>query len=105
MRDKRLQQERELEEAKSKAGEKQESVEERKARLAAQRDLLRKQMEEKRQQELVDFNKRLETKAGDDLYSQFKKMDQGKKTQEEASMLEKRRMIYSNLRKEIEKDE
>ena len=33
-----------------------ESVEERKARLQAQRDMLRKLKEEKRQQELSDFN-------------------------------------------------
>lgn len=44
MRDKRLKQDQELEEAKNR----QETVEERKARLAAQRDLLRKMKEEKR---------------------------------------------------------
>ena len=66
MRDKRLKQDQELEEAKNR----QETVEERKARLAAQRDLLRKLKEDKRQQELEDFNKRLDAKpAGGDLYS------------------------------------
>lgn len=66
MRDKRQKLDQELEEAKNR----QESVEERKARLAAQRDLLRKLNEDKRQQDLADFNKRLDAKpVGGDLYN------------------------------------
>ena len=75
MRDKRAKQDKDLEEAKTRVDNKPESIEERKARLAAQRDMLRKQMEEKRQQELSDFNKRLEEKPSEDLYGAFKKMD------------------------------
>jgi hypothetical protein len=63
--------------------------------------------EEKRQLELEDFNKRLEAKpaAGDDLYNQFKQIDAGKKLSGAESELEKRRQIYRNVRKEIDKDE
>jgi len=54
-REKRLKAEQEVENAKNRP----ETVEERKARLAAQRDLLRKMKDEKRQAELDDFNNRL----------------------------------------------
>ena len=107
MREKRIKQEKENEEAKNRQEIKQETVEERKARLAAQRDLLRqmkddtsrelndalRQMkEEKRQQELEDFNNKLQTQpAQDNLYNQFKKMDEGKKLAGEQSELDKRR--------------
>ena len=102
MREKRQKQDLELEEAKNK----QETVEERKARLAAYRDLLRKMKEEKRQQELDDFNKRLDAKpAGDNLYNQFRKIDENKKNLDAESELEKRRQIYKNVRKDIEKNE
>jgi hypothetical protein len=88
MRDKRQKQDQELEEAKNR----QETVEERKARLAAQRDLLRKLKEDKRQQELEDFNKRLDAKpVGGDLYNQFKKIDENKKGMDADAELEKRR--------------
>ncbi len=42
---------------------------------------------------------------GDNLYNQFKKIDENKKTQEAESELEKRRQIYKNVRKDIEKNE
>lgn len=45
----------------------------RKARLIAQRDALRKAKEDKRQQELTEFNAKTETK--DNLFSELKKMD------------------------------
>lgn len=92
MREKRIKQEKENEEAKNRQEIKQETVEERKARLAAQRDLLRQMKEEKRQQELEDFNNKLQTQpAQDNLYNQFKKMDEGKKLAGEQSELDKRR--------------
>ena len=102
MREKRLKAEQDLEEAKNR----QETVEERKARLAAQRDLLRKMKDQKRQEELKDFNQRFgESKAaqGDDLYNQFRKMDAEKKNPD--SELERRRQIFKNVRKEIARDE
>lgn len=43
----------------------------------AQRDKLRKIQQEKREQELVEFNKKTETKS--DLFSELKKMDENVK--------------------------
>lgn len=106
MRDKRLKQDQEIEEAKSKQENYQETVEERKARLAAQRDLLRKIKDDKRQQELDEFNQRLTSQPGEDgLYNQFKKMDENKKMSNAELELEKRRQIFKNVRKEIDRDE
>jgi hypothetical protein len=48
-------------------------MEERKARLRAQRDQLRKAQEEKRQQELQEFQAKTETKS--DLFAELKSMD------------------------------
>ena len=59
MQDKRKATEAAIEEKKS-AAPTGESIEERKARLAAQRDMLRKIKEEKRQQELAEFNNTLQ---------------------------------------------
>jgi len=55
MREKNAKAEADLAAQKSKG----ESMEERKARLLAQRDMLRKMKEEKRQQELADFNNQM----------------------------------------------
>jgi len=52
----------------------QESVEERKARLRAQRDLLVKQKQEKRQAELGEFKNNISNK--DDLHSELRKLDE-----------------------------
>lgn len=103
LRDKQQKQDQALEEAKGK----QETIEERKARLAAQRDLLRKMKDEKRQQELEDFNKRLDAKPEEEngLYNQFKRIDEGKKNLSAEEELEKRRQIYKNVRKDLGKDE
>lgn len=75
----------------------------RKARLLAQRDLLRKQKEEKRQQELEMFNKKTETK--EDLFTELKRMDddvklkaEAKKKEEEAA---RRLEMYRKVRQEI----
>lgn len=62
--------------------------------------------EDKRQQELEDFNNRLQFKPADDeLFNQFKKMDESKKLPGADSELDKRRQIYKNVRKEIDRDE
>lgn len=62
--------------------------------------------DEKRQQELEEFNKRLETKPEDkNLYNQFKRIDEGKKNLSAEEELDKRRQIYKNVRKELGKDE
>lgn len=55
-------------------GPNQTDVQERKARLLAQRDRLRQIQDEKRKQELEDFNKKTETKS--DLFSELKKIDE-----------------------------
>lgn len=69
---KRIAAEKKLEEAKT-TGPSKDEVEDRKARLLAQRDLLRKQKEAKRQAELETFNAKTETK--EDLFQELKKMD------------------------------
>ena len=57
-----------------------ESVDERKARLEAQRDLLRRMKEEKRQKELNEFNSKLEVgnAQSKNLAEEFKDMDANK---------------------------
>ena len=78
MRKKREEAEKKLEESKLNAGgPSTQDKEDRKARLLAQRDALRKAKEEKRQAELVDFNKKTENK--DDLFKELKKIDEGLK--------------------------
>jgi hypothetical protein len=52
-------------------------MEDRKARLMAQRDLLRKQKEDKRQAQLEEFKQKTETK--EDLYAELKRLDENKK--------------------------
>ena len=49
-------------------------MQERKARLMAQRDALRKAKEQERQTELKEFKQKTETK--EDLFSQLKNMDE-----------------------------
>jgi hypothetical protein len=51
----------------------QESIEERRNRLKAQRDLLVKQKQEKRDKELGEFNEKTKTK--DDLHKELLEMD------------------------------
>ena len=121
MREKREKAERENAEKKKELGigEGGETVEQRKARLLAQRDLLRKAKQEKREQELKEFNEKMGLQDGSvgqkSLFEQFKKLDEEKKvpvfdagaaggTLADAN-LERRRQIYKNVRKDIEKDE
>lgn len=57
-----------------------ETMEERKARLQAQRDMLRRLKEEKRQKELSEFNQKLDSGgSGPSLADEFKQMDANKK--------------------------
>ena len=71
---KRLAAEKALEEMKDGGkGPNKSEIEERKARLLAQRDKLRQAQEEKRRQELEEFQKRTETKS--ELFAELKKMD------------------------------
>ena len=69
---KRIAAEKALEEAKEHG-----KIEERKNRLLAQRDLLRKAKEQERQEELEEFNKKTETKS--DLFAELKRMDENMK--------------------------
>ena len=69
---KRLAAEKALEEQKGNTSQK--DKDDRKARLLAQRDLLRKQKEDKRQAQLEDFKKKTETKEG--LYAELKRIDE-----------------------------
>jgi len=75
---KRIAAEKELKIAnQNKTGPSKSEMEERKARLLANRDLLRKQKEEKRQSQLEEFKQKTETK--DDLFTELKKMDDERK--------------------------
>lgn len=94
---KRIDAEKKLEEAKI-AGPTINEKEERKARLLAQRDLLRAQKEAKRQEELQTFKAKTETK--EDLFSELKRMDENikpKQDEEAARRLEQ----YRKLRKDM----
>lgn len=88
-------------------------IEDRQARLRAQRDLLRQKKETKRQQELEEFKQKTETKA--DLYEELKKMDANKKKtnalggvgaggEKEKTEAERRLEMYRKLRKDLDKD-
>lgn len=70
IREKREQTEKILEDTKT---NKQESLEERKKRLQAHRDVLLKMKKEQRNQELVDFKQKTTTK--EDLHKELKDMD------------------------------
>ena len=73
----------------------------------AQRDILRKQKEEKRLSELDQFNKNMVTATsaqGDDLFKSFKQIDKGTNGPNMTEM-EKRRAIYQQVRKDITEDE
>lgn len=92
-----------------------ESVEDRAARLKAQRDFLMKQKKAEREQELIDFNKKVESTENDnELFEEFKKLDTNKKPGQVAaanvntqgmSDLERRRMIFKKVRADIQKDD
>ena len=77
LRQKRLATEKALEEQKASGKPGQQEIDDRKARLMAQRDLLRKQKEEKRQAQLEEFKQKTETK--EDLYAELKRLDENKK--------------------------
>ena len=81
-------------------------MEERAARLKAQRDLLRRIKEEKRQKELSEFNSALDGGASatqkQNLAEEFKQLDANKKLPQSSNPeMDRRRMIYKNIRKEI----
>ena len=68
--------------------------------MLAQRDLLRKQKEAKRQEELQEFKAKTETK--EDLFSELKKMDEGiKKKTEDDEVAQRRLEQYRKLRKDM----
>lgn len=74
MKAKREQTEAKIEESKV------ESVEQRKARLMAQRDLLREHKKKQMAQELADFNQKATNK--DSLFSELKNLDDNKKKEQ-----------------------
>lgn len=78
-----------------------ESVEQRKARLMAQRDLLREHKKKQMAQELDDFNAKATNK--DSLFSELKKIDDGKQKGELGQdEIEKRRQILKGVKQQIE---
>ena len=97
---KRIEAEKKLEEAKTTDPTKNE-VEERKASLLAQRNLVRKQKEAKRQEELELFKAKTETK--EDLFSELKKMDENLKKPEDPEA-QRRLEQYRKLRKDMENE-
>ena len=96
MQAKRKATEQSIEESKTKQESKTESIDERKQRLLAQRDLLRQMNNNERAKELEDFNaKATEELKGHSAPKMGAPMDE----------LEKRRQIMKNVKKEIDKDE
>lgn len=75
-------------------------VAERKAKLLAQRDALRKQKEAKRQEELEMFNQKTETK--EDLFNELKKMDSQVKEKQQKAEQERRLEMMRKARADIE---
>lgn len=98
---KRRETEKALEEKKSNAPSNTE-IEDRKARLLAQRDALRKAKEQKRQEQLEEFKAKTETK--EDLFAELKKMDanleQKKKEKEHKQRLEMMRKARQDVENE-----
>lgn len=84
-----------------------ESVEERKARLLAQRDKIREAKKKQMQEELSAFNEKTKTK--DSLFDELKKIDESKQLHNrelnEAAEKEKRRNILKGVKQQIERDE
>lgn len=82
----------------------QETVEARKARLQAQRDLLREHKKKQMAKELEDFNKKTSNK--DNLYSELKKMDEEKKKPAaDSEEMAKRRQILKGVKAAIDGDD
>jgi hypothetical protein len=98
---KRIDAEKKLEEAKT-SGPTKSEVEDRKARLLAQRDLLRKQKEEKRQEELETFKAKTETK--EDLFSELKKMDDNIVKKQDDAEAARRLEQFRKARKDMDAD-
>lgn len=103
---KRAEQDARLEEAKTSGKPSKTDVEDRKTRLLAQRDALRKAKEEKRQEELQTFNAKTETKQ--DLFNELKKMDQNleaKKKAKEGDVEAQRRLeMFKKVRKDMNEE-
>lgn len=100
MKAKREQTEAQIETAKQQpAG--QESIEARKARLQAQRDILREHKKKQMAQELTDFNAKANNK--DTLFKELKEMDKNaSKLPVTTSEMEKRRQILKGVKATIE---
>jgi hypothetical protein len=109
LREKREAAERALQQSQSNV----ESIDERKKRLQAQRDLLVKQKQEKRERELGEFKEKTATGNKEDLHSALLEIDKqtkakaAKKLMEDPSSAgdEKRMAMYKNMRDELFKDD
>jgi hypothetical protein len=109
LREKREAAERALQQSQSNV----ESIDERKKRLQAQRDLLVKQKQEKRERELGEFKEKTATGNKEDLHSALLEIDKqtkakaAKKLMEDPSSVgdEKRMAMYKNMRDELFKDD
>lgn len=110
LREKREAAERALQQSQSNV----ESIEERKKRLQAQRDLLVKQKQEKRERELGEFQEKTATGNKEDLHSALLEIDKQAKLKAAKKFLEdptsaqgddKRMAMYKNMRDELFKDD
>ncbi len=110
LREKREAAERALQQSQSNV----ESIEERKKRLQAQRDLLVKQKQEKRERELGEFKEKTATGNKEDLHSALLEIDRqtkakaAKKLNDEAGSSagdDKRMAMYKSMRDELFKDD
>ncbi len=89
-------------------------MEERKKRLQAQRDLLIKQKQEKRERELGEFKEKTQTGNKEDLHSALLEIDRQTKAKAAAKKLQndepsagddKRMQMYKNMRDELFREE
>lgn len=81
-----------------------ETVQQRKARLMAQRDAMREAKKKQMAEELVEFNQKTKTQEG--LYEELRKIDdKTKQSQSDAAELERRRQILQGVKKQIQTDD
>lgn len=80
-----------------------ETVEQRKARLMAQRDAIREAKKKQMAEELVEFNQKTKTQEG--LYEELRKIDDKTKQSQNDAELERRRQILQGVKKQIQTDD
>ena len=99
LRQKRLQTEQIVDEQNRNRANAPETLEERQARLKANRDLLKMHKKKQMEDELTQFNSKIQNQG--DLYEELKNLDSKKKLPSEQEELERRRQILKGVKTEI----